>query len=227
MAGTVSIDPGSFVASVTPLLEARDLEGLLCLLKRKYTPEQITSLLARGPCPDARKVAALALSLVGGECCIPALVERLRDRDPTTNQMAEHALWSVWFRGGGSPAANAELARGTDCLSDRRFACAHKHFARAIELNPGFAEAYNQRAIAYYLQENYEASEADCRRAVELMPCHFGAWAGLGHCCAHLGRLDEALEAYEKALAINPHLDCIQQAVRELRGRLGRDEPQR
>jgi len=36
------------------------------------------------------------------------------------------------------------------------------------------------------------------------MPCHFGAWAGLGHCYAHEGRLAEAVEAYERALEINP-----------------------
>ena len=50
------------------------------------------------------------------------------------------------------------------------------------------------------------------------MPCHFGAWAGLGHCYAHEGQLVDAVEAYERALEINPHLDGIRQAVAELRG---------
>ena len=138
-----------------------------------------------------------------------------------TNQMAEHALWSIWFRC-GTPPANEELVRGADCLTDRRFECAHAHFDRALQLCPDFAEAYNQRAIAHYLQEHYDASIADCRRAIELMPCHFGAWAGLGHSHAHLGQLPEALEAYEKAYALNPHLECVSQAIQELRGKLRR-----
>ncbi len=225
MSGSTELAAGEFVASVRPLLEARDLEGLVCHLKRRWSPRQITDLLAC-PCEDARKVAALALSLVGSECCIPALVERLRDKDPMTNEMAEHALWSIWFRC-GTPAANAELARGAQCLTDRAFDCAFEHFNRAIELCPDFAEAYHQRAIAYYLIEDYERSMADSRRAVELMPMHFGAWSGMGHCHAHLGRPADAIACYQKALAINPHLDCIRQAVRELRKQLGRKAPER
>jgi len=215
VSGSTAIDPCRFVESVTPLLESQDLEGLLCHLKKNYTPDQITSLLSCPDC-DARKVAALALSLVGRSCCIPAVAERLKDPDPMTNQMAEHALWSIWFRC-GSAGANEELARGTQCLSDRKFDCAFKHFGRAVELSPDFAEAYNQRAIAYYLQERFEESLIDCHHAVRLMPSHFGAWAGLGHCYAHLNQPREAIKAYEKALAINPHLDCIKQAVSELR----------
>jgi tetratricopeptide (TPR) repeat protein len=215
VSGSTAIDPCSFVDSVKPLLESRDLEGLLCHLKKHYTPDQITSLLSCPDC-DARKVAALALSLVGRTCCIPAVAERLKDPDPMTNQMAEHALWSIWFRC-GSPAANDELARGTQCLSDQKFECAFKHFGRAIELSPDFAEAYNQRAIAHYLQGKWNESIIDCLHAVRLMPCHFGAWAGIGHCHAHLGNARDALQAYEKALALNPHLDCIKQAVSELR----------
>jgi cytochrome c-type biogenesis protein CcmH/NrfG len=49
------------------------------------------------------------------------------------------------------------------------------------------------------------------------MPSHFGAWAGLGHCHAHLGNLGEALESYERALEINPHLSCVREMVSELR----------
>jgi tetratricopeptide (TPR) repeat protein len=196
-------------------LEAKDLEGLLCHLQQNWSPEQITDLLS-GPDRDARKVAALALSLVGGRCCIPAVAEHLRDPDVLANQMAEHALWSIWFRC-GTTAANGELARGTRCLDERHFECAFKHFQRAIDLCPDFAEAYNQRAIAFYLLEDYENCQHECDTVVELMPCHFGAWAGLGHCHAHGGRIQQAIKAYEQALFINPHLECIQQAITELR----------
>lgn len=71
-------------------------------------------------------------------------------------------------------------------------------------------------AIANYLAERYEESIIDCQAAIERMPCHFGAWAGMGHCHAHGGRLAEAIECYEHALTINPHLDGIREAVVEL-----------
>jgi tetratricopeptide (TPR) repeat protein len=102
-------------------------------------------------------------------------------------------------------------------MGKREFATAVNCCDEAIRLDPDFAEAYNQRAIAHYLQEEFQFSIADCWRAAERMPCHFGAWAGMGHCYAHLGQREEALESYQRALEINPHLDCVRQAVAELR----------
>ncbi len=134
-------------------------------------------------------------------------------------RMAEHALWSIWFRC-GSDCANRAIMRGLECLSKREYDEAVGHFTHAIERDPDFAEAYNQRAIAHYLKEEYEESAQDCRHTIQLMPCHFGAWAGLGHCDAHLHRHAEAIECYEKALEINPHLSCISDAVAELRAGL-------
>lgn len=212
------IDPEEFVASVQPLLEARDPAALLELLKSRWTREQIMRLLSCNCC-DARKVAALALALVGGRCSLKELTAQLRHPDPMVNQMAEHAIWSIWFRL-GTLEANHELCCGTRSLNRGDCDQAIRHFTQAIELDPTFAEAYNQRAIAKYLQERYDESLEDCGRTVELMPCHFGAWAGMGHCHAHMGRLAEAAECYDKALSINPGFTGIKQALTELNKRL-------
>jgi Flp pilus assembly protein TadD len=40
---------------------------------------------------------------------------------------------------------------------------------KALAINPKFAEAYNQRALAEYLLERYEDSIKDCKKTVELM----------------------------------------------------------
>jgi tetratricopeptide (TPR) repeat protein len=210
-----SIDPDLFLRLVQPLLEAQDLPGLLNLLRSRWTMDQMLGLLA---CPheDARKVAALALGLVGTRCCVKPLSEQLKHPDPVVNDMAEHALWTIWFRL-GTPEANHQLARGTQALTRRDFDHAMCHFSKAIELDPSFAEAYNQRALAEYLQEQYEPAIEDSRQATARMPCHFAAWAGMGHCQAHLGRREEAIRSYERALAINPHLTCVKEAVEALR----------
>ncbi len=210
------IDPDEFIAVVQPLLEQQDAQGLLQLLRSRYQHEQIKAILTSDH-RDARKVAALALGLVGGKCCVEELARQLTDKDPVVNQMAEHALWSIWFRCGTSEA-NHELCKGTKALNRRDLDRAIEHFSRAIELDPSFAEPYNQRALAKFLAERYEACIEDCHQAVQRMPCHFGAWAGMGHCHAHVGRLDEALKSYERALSINPHLDGVREAVNELRG---------
>jgi tetratricopeptide (TPR) repeat protein len=132
------------------------------------------------------------------------------------NQLAEHAIWSIWFRGGGTEA-NHQVCRGAESISRGDYQHAIKHFNQALQLNPKFSEAYNQRAIAHYLMQNYDASILDGEKAVELMPIHFGAWAGMGHCEAHKGRLCRAADCYQRALAINPHMSQIREAIEQLR----------
>ena len=217
------IDPDHFVATVQPALECKDAAKLLALLKSKWTGPQIISILRSGH-EDARKVAAVCLSLVGCDQCIKEIAPLLQDEDPVVNQLAEHAMWSIWFRG-GTPEANHQLARGAQALGRRDTLHAISHFDRAIQLSPNFSEAYNQRAIARFLLDDHESSLADCKRAIELMPYHFGAWAGTGHNHAHLRRWRCAAESYERALAINPHMNAIREAVTELREKLGQPNP--
>ena len=208
-----AIQPEAFVSAVQPLLEKRDLCGLISLLQQWET-RQIVGLLQSSH-GDARKVAALALGLVGGACVLGPLAEQLRDPDPIINEMAEHALWSIWFRS-GKPQANCELNRGAKAMDSGDLEAAVQSFSRAIELDPAFAEAFNQRAIAYYLMERFDDSIRDCNSVVSLMCCHFGAWAGMGHCYAHQGQFARALDCYRKALEINPHLECVREACDEL-----------
>lgn len=214
-----AIDPSQFVELVEPLLARKDLQGLLELLKKKWDPEQIRDLL-RSPHTDAKKVALLALALVGPCCCTHELSYHLKDPDKVINELAEHALWAIWFRSGKTTEANQLVCRGAEALNTRNFHRAIELFSGAIQSDPDFAEAYNQRAIAYYLSEDYERSIADCRRTIKRMPCHFGAWAGMGHCHAHMNQAEQAIGCYEKALEINPHWGCVRETVAELKRRL-------
>src|SRR5258708_9828457 len=127
------IDPDDFVATVQPLLERQDAQALSELLRSRYSHEQIKSILTSDHL-DARKVAALALGLVGGKCCVDELAKQLCHPDPVVNQMAEHALWSIWLRC-GSKESNHELCRGSKALNRRDFEQAIDHFTRAIELD--------------------------------------------------------------------------------------------
>ena len=218
MTNVAPINPREFIESVEPLLEQKDFSGLLTLLRSRWSPDQIKNVLCCSN-PDARKVATLAIGLVGPKCSIPLLVQRLQDIDPMANEMAEYALWSIWFRCGNDDA-NCKLTRGVAALGRRDYAEASQLFTAAIESDPTFAEAYNQIAIVHYLQEQYTESIAFCRQAVDRMSCHFGAWAGMGHCHAHLGELREAIDCYQKALEINPQLKCLAGAIDDMRQHL-------
>ena len=210
-----AIDPAEFIARVKPALEAKDWDLLLAIIQKHWTSHQVAGLLTCHHV-DARKIAALAVGLVGQEDALDALSQILHDDDPMVVEMAEHAMWQIWFRGGGAEA-NAELARGAEALNTHDLDHAMEHLQTAIELSPHFCEAYNQRAIAHYLAERYAESITDCHRVLEKMPIHFGAWAGLGHCHLARGEVEAALASYEKAIAINPRLECIVELVQELR----------
>src|ERR1700678_333015 len=126
----LTIDPIEFIDLVQPVLEAQDLPGLLSLLKTRWSCDQLVELL-RSHHTDAKKVAILAIGLVGPTCAAEELALQLKDADATIHQMAEHALWSIWFRA-GSCEANHELTRGAEALNTRDFDTAHRHFNKAI-----------------------------------------------------------------------------------------------
>jgi tetratricopeptide (TPR) repeat protein len=209
-----AIDPEEFINTLQPSLRDGRLQEALECVRQRWTACQVISLL-EDPSGDVRKVAALALSLVGDRSAVKPLAVALHDRDPMVAQMAEHALWAIWFRL-GRPAAVSLAKCGNIHLHHGNNDCAIEKFTQAIQEDPDFAEAYNQRAIAHYLSEHFIESIADCRAALARMPQHFGAMAGMGHCFAHLGQWSEARRCYRLTLAIHPHQEGIEASLTQV-----------
>jgi tetratricopeptide (TPR) repeat protein len=93
-----------------------------------------------------------------------------------------------------------------------------------IKLRPDYVEAWNRRATLYYLKTDYAHSIADIQQVLAREPRHFGALAGLGMIMEDLGDDKHALEAFRKALAINPHLEKVPELVKQLSEKVeGRD----
>jgi tetratricopeptide (TPR) repeat protein len=214
---TPVIDSQRFVETVTPLVERREIPSLIHTVQRNWTLSQVAHLL-ECKCDDARKLSALVLGLIGTGSCIDQLSRQLHHADPMVQQMAEHAMWSIWIRS-GNEQANGHLASGMSLLEKKDVDGAIKAFSRAIAADLDFAEAYNQRAMAYYLREQFEQALADCRAAVKLCPMHFGAWAGLGHCHGALGEAGKAIECYQRARQINPQMECLDELISALETR--------
>lgn len=209
------IDPRHFVRTISPTLERRDVRGTIRTIHEHWTMSQVVEMLDCDDC-DAKKMAAVALSLIGCEKCLDSLAKQLKHSDRMVGQMAEHAMWSIWFRSGNEEAKSL-FAKASAAFGARDLDRAITLFGKAIAADPTFAEAYNQRAMVFYLQERFDESLKDCTIATELMPLHFGAWAGAGHCHACLGEPAEAIACYERAKEINPHLECVDDLIAELR----------
>jgi tetratricopeptide (TPR) repeat protein len=63
----------------------------------------------------------------------------------------------------------------------------------------------------------YDKSLHDCDEVMKRNPSHFGALSGYGQIYLRLGRLEQALAYFERALAVNPNLEGVALMVRELK----------
>lgn len=176
--------------------------------------------LSTAPAAKVRRAAVLALGLTGMMTANETLAGRLRDDDAQVRRLAADALWALWFR--GDAEAQCQELRRLLQLDDPDQALAGFN---ALVLNaPRFAEAYNQRAILYYRKKDYAHSLADCEKALQMNPYHFGALSGMAQCYLNLRKPKSALRAYRQALRINPNLDGVQEAIRKLEQALGEEE---
>jgi len=80
------------------------------------------------------------------------------------------------------------------------------YFTRALELDPGLTEAYEQRGMLYYFQGKYTATIIDFQRVAELKPFDSGADIMLGLAFMELENYDEAISHFSRAIVLDPQL---------------------
>ena len=81
---------------------------------------------------------------------------------------------------------------------------ARKASQRALELDPGLAEAHASRGLALLISEEYEAAEIDFNKALALNPRLFQAYYYYGRTRFHQGDLEMAAELFQKAAEVEP-----------------------
>ena len=146
----------------------------------------------------------------------PALTAALRDPDAEVRSSAERSLWLVWSRS-GDPAVDRRFLQGVEQMQRQELDDAIETFTDIIARKPEFAEGWNKRATAYYLAGELDKSLADCDEVMKRNPAHFGALSGYGMIYLQLGKPDRALGYFERALAVNPNLAGIEEAVQAIK----------
>lgn len=179
-----------------------------------YTEGTLQRLLAH-PDMDTRRAAVLGLGLIGTMESNAPLARVLHDPERPVARMASDALWQIWFRG-GTDEQNAELQRVLHLPDFHRILAGLDALAHAA---PRFAEVFNQRAILFFRTGQFGRSIADCERALELNPFHFGAQAGMGQCFQKLRRPRAALRAFRLAFETNPTLTQLAETIAALERR--------
>jgi tetratricopeptide (TPR) repeat protein len=188
---------------------------------RRYASATLERLLTVGD-HVTRRAAVLALSLLANYDSNAALGRALVDRDRGVRSIAEAGIRELWCRIGD--AQQRDALRGLVRLNEEH---RHPEAARlATELihnAPWIAEAWCQRGVANYHLGQYEAAIRDCHQALEINPYHFTAAAGMGQCYLLQDNPVAALEAFRRALRLNPGLEEVRAQVVRLQRSLKKD----
>ena len=153
------------------------------------------------------------------EPSINRLLEDLKNPNETARLRASQELWLIWFQQKGAYGLEL-LQRSQYLLEAKEIKQAEAVLTELINDQPDFAEAWNQRAVIYYILKQYKKSLDDCQMVIKLNPIHFGALHGLGLCYAALGEYSAAIQAFRQALEIQPYALENQKWILECTARL-------
>ena len=143
--------------------------------------------------------------------------------DEASAKAIEDRIWAAWIVS-GSDTCDLLMSRVKDAIDDKDYDLAIRLLDAIIAIKPDYVEAWNRRATVYYLKDDYPHSIADIAEVLAREPRHFGALAGLGLMLQDIGDDKDALDAYRKALAIDPHLENVPDVVKTLTDKVeGRD----
>lgn len=143
--------------------------------------------------------------------------------DKDSAKALEGQIWALWA---ATPSDTAALlmTRVRLAIEGKDIDVALKLLDAVVKLQPDYIEGWNRRAMLHYLQHDYTGAMEDIRQVLRREPRHFGALAGLGLILQDTGDDKHALDAFRRALAINPHLDKIPDLVKSLTEKVeGRD----
>jgi tetratricopeptide (TPR) repeat protein len=82
-------------------------------------------------------------------------------------------------------------------------------YTRAIEINPKFAEAYNERGVVYDDKDQFDLAISDYTKAIEINPKFAVAYNNRGGVYDDKNQYDQAINDYTKAIEINPNLSEV------------------
>jgi len=133
----------------------------------------------------------------------------------------EGRIWSIWLES-EDEQLDTIMKQGILAMNARDYSSALEAFNAIISAAPDFAEGWNKRATLYWLMGELQKSIDDIKRTLALEPRHFGALSGLGMIRKKQERPADAIQAYERALAIYPTMPNAVDQIKILEEQLGK-----
>ena len=144
------------------------------------------------------------------------LFEDLKISSESSSFLIEQKIWKLWSTHPNDEKLTTLLAEGSAAVNNNQLTEAINIFTKVIELDPNWAEAWNKRATVFYLVGQFQKSQDDIDKVLNLEKRHFGALAGQGLVNIQLKNFEKAIKSYQKALEIYPSMRSPEIMIKEI-----------
>jgi tetratricopeptide (TPR) repeat protein len=145
------------------------------------------------------------------------LFQELKTDDFSLSHQTEQKIWKIWSTHPTDEKLTSLLEEGSFLVNNNQLLKAINIFTEAIEIDPYWAEAWNKRATVLYMIGDYQKSQDDINKVLELEVRHFGALAGQGLVNIQLKNYEKALKSYEKVQEIYPTMKSPKIMIKEIK----------
>jgi tetratricopeptide (TPR) repeat protein len=195
-------------------LDEQDINAFLRSVSERYFIGSLERLALNGE-RMARRGAVLALGRLSDYQSNSVLGRALVDPDRGVRTLAENAIGLIWPRV-GLAIHQRRLGAISEQLEEGDYDRASQLAGKVIQDAPWIAQSWYQRGKAFFHLAQYEAATRDCHQALEINPYHFHAAAVMGQAYEMQHNLVAALEAFRRALRLNPNMEEVRARVIQL-----------
>ena len=140
----------------------------------------------------------------------------LKKNIPTKSVNIEQKIWLLWSTHPSDEKLTSMLDEGSRLVQDQKLFRAISVFTEAIKLDPTWAEAWNKRATVLYMVGEFQKSQNDIDKVLELEKRHFGALAGQGLVNIQLQNYEKAIKSYQMAEEIYPAMKSPKLMIKQI-----------
>ena len=144
------------------------------------------------------------------------LFNELKINSSSLSLEIEQKIWKIWSTHPNNNELTKMLEDGSKLVRENKLFESIDIFTKVINLDPKWAEAWNKRATVFYLVGEFQKSQNDINKVLELENRHFGALAGQGLVNIKLKNYEKAIKSYQRALEIYPNMKSAPIMIRQI-----------
>ena len=144
------------------------------------------------------------------------LFKEIKNDDASLAFDVEQKIWKIWSTHPTNQKLTVRLTEGSLLVRNNQLPKAIEIFTEIINKDTTWAEAWNKRATILYMMGDYQGSQNDIDKVLELEKRHFGALAGQGLVNIKLENYEKAIRSYESAKEIYPSMQSPDIMIKQI-----------